>query len=906
MEDDLQEKQGFLRENILERGYDADEFMTFLQSKKGESGLDLNNWKMDELIIVVGEFSKNKHVKQNQDEEEKEPKEKNLEENEQNIKTENNENPENNTDIQNNNTNNFVFHSSVETGDYMGKCQASEITSFSNINNIRVKLSSPKKIEGGIFKKAFISYDVTTEPFKFQMTKRYSDFLWLKNMLSLIYVNCVIPPLCKKNFTDRFSDYLIDKRMRSIEKFMDGILEHPLMRNSEIIKDFLSLTNPKEYNKKVDKYNKIKKAPTFVRQIKTLTGEVNIEVNNEKEAYFEKIKNYSKDNYLLLQKITKGYKSIMNIMQQLSNKMKDISKIWKQVLDISIKNSDGHNTAETFNIMSKLMEDWSEVQISQMKVINVNIREYFRYVKNQFNGLKEMSERVQNSKTTYLKFKEKLLKQKETLYEKQDPSQWQLKEEDRQNVMNIVKNKDLAFSKMLPQDTIKMEELKNFYGCMLNSAIGEYERIRRINAKRHKEYTTKFVRELSKELTTLHMSVVDRLSEFNELKDDFDNEIKIEEKIVKLDEPNQENLEENNDNNINNIDNKNINEENKIDNIENKDDNKNNDEANKKDTNEEKNKNSGNEISKDLAKAEHSKLKDNNLKEKDKKQNKDKNKEKEKEKKIDNKKLDKKNIKEEKKNIVKEENKNKNKKEEKIMNDKKEKTEKNKNKVEIKQEKKVENKKQVDIKKEKENKIKHEDNQQKKEEIINKNKIKDEKKKEEPKKEVKIEEKKKEEPKKEIKIEEQKKEEPKKEVKIEEKKEEKKEEIKIVEKKEEKKEEIKIDEKNDEKKEEIKIEEKKKEEPKEEIKIEEKKEEKKEEKNEEKNEEIKIEEKKEEEKEKKKEDNKIEININNENIIKINNINEKEDDKKELIENDKLKIKENIKDEDIKKEDDKK
>ena len=267
----------------------------------------------------------------------------------------------------------------------MGKCQASEITSFSNINNIRVKLSSPKKIEGGIFKKAFISYDVTTEPFKFQMTKRYSDFLWLKNMLSLIYVNCVIPPLCKKNFTDRFSDYLIDKRMRSIEKFMDGILEHPLMRNSEIIKDFLSLTNPKEYNKKVDKYNKIKKAPTFVRQIKTLTGEVNIEVNNEKEAYFEKIKNYSKDNYLFLQKITKGYKSIMNIMQQLSNKMKDISKIWKQVLDISIKNSDGHNTAETFNIMSKLMEDWSEVQISQMKVINVNIREYFRYVKNQFN-----------------------------------------------------------------------------------------------------------------------------------------------------------------------------------------------------------------------------------------------------------------------------------------------------------------------------------------------------------------------------------------------------------------------------------------------------------------------------------------------------------------------------------------
>ena len=40
-DDDLNEKQTFLRENILEQGYDAEEFMKLLQDKKGESGLDL-------------------------------------------------------------------------------------------------------------------------------------------------------------------------------------------------------------------------------------------------------------------------------------------------------------------------------------------------------------------------------------------------------------------------------------------------------------------------------------------------------------------------------------------------------------------------------------------------------------------------------------------------------------------------------------------------------------------------------------------------------------------------------------------------------------------------------------------------------------------------------------------------
>ena len=53
MSDDLQSKQAYLRENVLEMGYDADEFMTFLQTKKGENGLDLNNWSMNELIKFI-------------------------------------------------------------------------------------------------------------------------------------------------------------------------------------------------------------------------------------------------------------------------------------------------------------------------------------------------------------------------------------------------------------------------------------------------------------------------------------------------------------------------------------------------------------------------------------------------------------------------------------------------------------------------------------------------------------------------------------------------------------------------------------------------------------------------------------------------------------------------------------
>ena len=54
-----EEKQNFLREQILEKGYDTNEFVQFLTDKKGPDGADVSNWVMDDLKLVVNEFIKN-------------------------------------------------------------------------------------------------------------------------------------------------------------------------------------------------------------------------------------------------------------------------------------------------------------------------------------------------------------------------------------------------------------------------------------------------------------------------------------------------------------------------------------------------------------------------------------------------------------------------------------------------------------------------------------------------------------------------------------------------------------------------------------------------------------------------------------------------------------------------------
>ena len=53
-----EEKQIFLRENILEKGYDVNIFINFLKSKKGgDEGADISSWSMTDLQNVVQEFN---------------------------------------------------------------------------------------------------------------------------------------------------------------------------------------------------------------------------------------------------------------------------------------------------------------------------------------------------------------------------------------------------------------------------------------------------------------------------------------------------------------------------------------------------------------------------------------------------------------------------------------------------------------------------------------------------------------------------------------------------------------------------------------------------------------------------------------------------------------------------------
>ena len=498
MENELWEKQAFLRTNILERGCDAEQFMTFLRSKKGDLGLDLNNWTLNELTLAVQEFNSNNN---------------NL-----NSAPGIQENTINNNLNQKEGENNKIQNDQDE---YI-PCEKIIPNELTINNDVDIKLSFPEKVEGGLFSKSYVTYLIQTSPMGYKIRKRYSDFEWLRNILSTIYINCVIPPFCKKNYADRFSEVLISKRTRSIEKFMKGILIHPIMKNSCVFYDFISMEKEGDFEKKKKEYNRLT-APAGLNQVKTLTGELKVTISKEKEIYLENIKDNADLNENILQKITKSYKELITQMEEMTEKMKELAELWKQLYKKNIKYYEKENTSASFNIMSKVMLDWSEINRKQKILLNEGIREYFRYIKNEFHGIKDLSQKVDNSKSIYMKGFEKLMAQKESVF-KQDISTWGLDPPEMENKLQLLSNKNLAFAKMLPQETKKVEELRQYYGFYLNSLISEFERIRDLNAKRHKKNITTFIENINDSLYELQTSLTDRAAIYDEIEESEEND----------------------------------------------------------------------------------------------------------------------------------------------------------------------------------------------------------------------------------------------------------------------------------------------------------------------------------------------------------------------------------------------
>ena len=598
-EKDQEEKQKYLRQNILDKGYDANEFIAFLESKKGEGASDISNWSKIDLYAVVQEFI----LVHRKDDSNSKPQTEQL-----NTNINSNTNTNINTDINANidinintnmnanigtniNTNTITTFDNTEKNTQSQKmlsdyeiiedksviknemindkkekmnsknfvandenfgmiipdfivCQKAEINALNNQENLEITVTDPQKVDNGFFSKAYINFLITTKPINLKVRRKHADFVWLRERLSVIFNLNVLPRLPRKGKVN--GDNHINKRMRNLGRFLNYLLKDSLIKNSKIFYDFLAIEKDEDFEKQKKIYNKLK-SPTEVRDVKTLDGKIKIQVTPESEKYFTKIKNNAMLNEAVLKQMNDTFKLLKLEMNATINRISSFFPMFDKLIKIR-KALPNNIITQSYIQLKNIFSSWVDILKKQNNFFLKDVKEYLKLLGGNYHHMKELAEYVDEQKNYYRKISRNLITKKLDLYENKDAADWQLDAQDKKNPKYLVRDKLTAYKKICYNSTCDAIKLKEKYGYQLNKIISEYERLRSIANVENRQKLIDFTRIQSK-ISSDHIILMGKI--IGIMDDCFESPDNYEDKEYDTNEI-QEEIDNNENNRVNN------------------------------------------------------------------------------------------------------------------------------------------------------------------------------------------------------------------------------------------------------------------------------------------------------------------------------------------------------------------
>ena len=531
------EKQKLMREEIINKGYDSIKFIEYLIQCKGPGGENINNWSITDLKNAIKDFiylcenSKNEINKEVKSEPQKP--ELNKIESDKNIDMSAPSAPKEKNlgesflmsviDIKNNifsdsSKQNEKIDYGLKTPDSLN-CRPLDNTDLGKQEEIYIKIGFPEKVDGGFFSRDTVSFTIAAIPLGFVVKRNYLDFEWLRDILIKLYnINFIpsLPSLFLYNKENEDSFY--KECIRNLEKFMNYLLNDPIIKNSQILFDFLCQENEKEFLKmKKDFENTTPN--NDIQNYQSISGKIDINITENAEKKFDVIKNFAYENEKLYRQLYNNLNEIEENFNKIIKQINETVVIFDKLFNLSNKYLPQENTQKIVYTQMKIMFlSLSKTFKMEKDVIKIDIKENFNFFYKNYSNFNQLIKKVEEAKRVYKKEEKDLVSLKNDLYNKKGGSE-------------INENVDL--SKLLPKNTEATLDMKKNYGFYLNKTLSEFERMKFLDVDLFKNQITKGFKSQNNLINIFSKDIKSILEEIDKIeKFDIKNEIKEDKKAI--------------------------------------------------------------------------------------------------------------------------------------------------------------------------------------------------------------------------------------------------------------------------------------------------------------------------------------------------------------------------------------
>lgn len=271
---------------------------------------------------------------------------------------------------------------------------------------------------------------------------------------------------------------ILSKRTRNFQFFLNHLLYIPSIKASEILYDFLTVSNEIDFSKTKTDYE-ISPSSNKLENLRNLQGILYCKYNKNYDTQNSFIKDYLKQKDNLLGKLYSAYSNLQDELKKVSNLVTIVSETYKQLKSISIEFHDPLTISDTYSNLEKIYKDLSCNYNKQVNIIETEFKDFFEYFRQEIISFKEKTEIFEDLKEEYFKAFKNLQSKKERLFILKNLQKWELKPEEFETAdANVLNNKPLAFKIMCYEDSTALEKKLRKLGVCSYSLLNEMHKFK--------------------------------------------------------------------------------------------------------------------------------------------------------------------------------------------------------------------------------------------------------------------------------------------------------------------------------------------------------------------------------------------------------------------------------------------
>jgi hypothetical protein len=203
-------------------------------------------------------------------------------------------------------------------------------TPLSNAENLEILLTDHEIVQTGLLSSNYVAYFIVTKPLGWCVKRRFSDFIWLREILGKMFPSFCLPPQPPKKATGRLQDSTIIKRQRYLQKFMDAISRLPILLRCSIVVDFLREDQEKQFSKLKDKASKLS-GPTKLQNYPSVDGLLICDPKPESD-YLRKVREYLANSENLEKRLKRESEKLIEKLREASEAVHIYGETIKQLM----------------------------------------------------------------------------------------------------------------------------------------------------------------------------------------------------------------------------------------------------------------------------------------------------------------------------------------------------------------------------------------------------------------------------------------------------------------------------------------------------------------------------------------------------------------------------------------------